>query len=150
MDAPGIVRIFPGARWKGRRKRGKKRREKRSRTLERLLLDRLISLVNLNRGFLRTRSWESLGKTRALGRREGLSNRAVASFTVKSSLSSSSLCARHGNDRETRARKNTRNTLNVLPVIGAGFPGPERFVPPFRRRAYELEETNWLDRSPAR
>lgn len=92
----GSFEIFPRARWEEKKKRTTWAIPPRYRFISR----------SLTTVFVRTRSWESLGKARALGRREGLSNRPVASFTVKSPLSS--LCARHG-DRETRARNTTED-----------------------------------------
>lgn len=122
---------------------GKKKGEKKKRkgSLERFLLDidsfSSISLRSLTTVFVRTRSWESLGKARALGRREGLSNRPVASFTVKSPLSS--LCARHG-DRETRARNTTED--NPAAILCRLLLGPlERFSGRVERT--NSKRTNW-------
>ena len=76
---------------------------------------RLISLVVRNlRYSLRTRSWETRGKIRLLGRREQLANSLVPFLPVKSSLSSR-LCTRHGD------RKATASTSKTAPVIDATF-----------------------------
>ena len=125
----GSFEIFPRARWEEKKKRTTWAIPPRYRFIS---LRRSLSTV-----FVRTRSWESLGKARALGRREGLSNRPVASFTVKSPLSS--LCARHG-DRETRARNTTED--NPAAILCRLLLGPlERFSGRVERT--NSKRTNW-------